>query len=335
MSARSSHITLQKVTADLKRTTLASLPPAKNFDGSDEYEYQLEIWKKWAQWEKDDPLVLKQDDPETYKARITFVYKHALMTMRFWPELWADASDFCFANGIEDLGRDFLASGITANPESCLLAFKEGDRLELTTPIEDDDVNHNRRAATVTEPYETVLAALYELFNKGKERERLEIARIEAHHAEAQANGAQEAEEDDEDKTAKDVARNQQKTEQVSAIQNMQTMQGRLLSRTISNVWIVLMRAMRRIQGAGSPKDGGARGVFAEARKRGRNTSELYVQAALLEFHCYDQSVAKKLFDRGLKLFADDEGFALEYIKYLVAINDHTSKLPSPSPGPH
>ena len=90
------------------------------------------------------------------------------------------------------------------------------------------------------------------------------------------------------------------------------------------------MRAIRRIQGLGSPQKGGARGVFADARKRGRNTPELYVQAALLEFHCNDQSIPKKLFDRGLKLFADDEQFALEYIKYLVAINDHTSKSSRP-----
>lgn len=336
MSARSSYTELQNITRELKRTTLPSLPPALGFDGEVEYTYQLNIWKRWIQWEKDDPLVLKQDDLDAYKARVTFVYKHALMAMRFWPELWSDASEFCFANGMDTEGNDFLNQGIAANPESCLLAFERADRIELTTSGEEGDEKHLRRAAAVREPYDKVLDALYDLISKSKTREELDIARIESQYAaansESQVNGLKEEdakEEEDEEAQDESKIKEKQKTNQVEAIKNMHAIQIRLLSQTLSHVWIALMRALRRIQGKGGVGVGGARGVFSDARKRGRITADVYVQAALIEFHCYEPDTGKKIFDRGLKLFQEDEAFALEYIKHLVAINDHTSKEPS------
>ena len=133
MSARSSHIELQNITRKLRRTTLAVLPPASGFDGDVEYTEQLEIWKRWIQWEKDDPLVLKQEDIGAYRDRIIFVYKQALMSLRFWPELWCDAADFSFSENLDAEGNEFLTDGMIANPESCLLAFKRADRLELNS----------------------------------------------------------------------------------------------------------------------------------------------------------------------------------------------------------
>jgi cleavage stimulation factor subunit 3 len=54
------------------------------------------------------------------------------MALRFWPEIWVDAAEWCYSNSLEKDGDEFLAAGIIANPESCLLAFKHADRLELT-----------------------------------------------------------------------------------------------------------------------------------------------------------------------------------------------------------
>ena len=129
MTARSSYTELQNITKDLTRSTLPRLPPAPGFEGHDEYMKQADIWKRWIKWEKDDPLVLKDEDASAYRARVVYVYKQALMSMRFLPEIWFDAADFCFQNGMETEGNEFLRQGIDANPESCLLAFKRGDRL--------------------------------------------------------------------------------------------------------------------------------------------------------------------------------------------------------------
>ena len=87
MTARAARLQLENLTKDIQRTTLPRLPPALGFDGDEEYAKQVEQWKKWIEWEKDDPLVLKEDDPAAYKARIIYVYKQSLMSLRFWPEM--------------------------------------------------------------------------------------------------------------------------------------------------------------------------------------------------------------------------------------------------------
>jgi len=331
MTARSSYVELQNITRGLRRTTLPILPPALGFDGDVEYKDQLDIWKRWIKWEKDDPLVLKQEDIAAYRARIVFVYRQALMAMRFWPELWFDAADFCFLNELADVGNEFLTQGIAANPESCLLAFKRADRIELTTANEEGDESAKRRGAAVRECYDKVLDALYDLITKARDREAQDIARIEASfdlNVQQNANGTQENDNDEEPNDDEAEGREKRKSAQIEAVKNVNFVQVRLLTRTISYVWIALMRAIRRIQGKGKVGDpiGGSRQIFTDARKRGRITSDVYVASALIEFHCYEPEATKKIFERGLKLFPEDEGFALEYIRHLIANNDHTSK---------
>ena len=329
MSARSSYTALQNMTQNLRRTTLPVLPPILGANGDVEYIEQLEIWKRWIQWEKEDPLVLQQEDISAYRARIIFVYRQALMAMRYWPELWCDASEFCFANQMESEGNDFLVQGLTANPESCLLAFKRADHLELNNASEEGEESTKRRGMAVREVYDKVLDALYDLLNKSRTCEERDLATVEASFASdpnVQQNGLKN-DDDDEERRGEDGEKEKLKASQLASVKVSYAAQKKLLSRTISHVWIALMRVMRRIQGKAS-----FRGVFGEARKRGRLTSDVYIAVALIEFHCYEPDTARKIFDRGLKLFSEDEAFALAYIKHLVANNDHIS-MPPPSPG--
>jgi cleavage stimulation factor subunit 3 len=116
-------------------------------------------------------------------------------------------------------------------------------------------------------------------------------------------------------------------------VKAMTSVQKNLLSRTITHAWIALMRTFQRMQGKGNPKATqirGSRGVFTDARRRGRFTSEVWVAAALLEYHTNDSDLANKLFDRAMKLFPEDERLALKYIKWLTSVNDHTSMFMSP-----
>ena len=331
MTARSSYTELQNITRNLRCTTLPILPPALGFDGDVEYLEQLDIWKRWIQWEKNDPLVLKVEEVVSYRARIVYVYKQALMAMSFWPELWAEASDFCFTNDLESEGDAFLAQGISANPESCLLAFKRADRTELNSTKEEGDEAAIRRGAAVREPYDKVLDALYDLFSKSKTREDQDVARTEANFAASDyvlPNGVKAGEDNDDNEGEDGRSKEKEKAAQTESIRNMHGVQQKLLSKTLSHVWIALTRAMRRIQGKGKVNHAlaGSRGIFADARKRGRITSDVYVASALMEFHCYEVETGKKIFERGLRLFSEDEEFALQYIKHLVANNDHTSK---------
>lgn len=275
--------------------------------------------------------MLQDEDAAAYKARILYVYKQAAMALRFWPELWVDAADFCFSNGLESDGNDFLAQGATANPESCLLCFKRADRIESTTNNGEGDDGLKRRGDAVREPYDKCLDALYALIMQVKQRETQAIARIKETLTSQDVPspvGSRDDEEDD-NADAMEPSHEAQQNAQIEAVQRGNAAQVKLLSRTVSFVWIALMRAMRRVQGKGKPNDpiGGSRQVFTDARKRGRLTSDVYVASALIEHHCYKDPAATKIFERGMKLFPEDEQFALEYLKHLIDINDVTSKL--------
>jgi cleavage stimulation factor subunit 3 len=65
--------------------------------------------------------------------------------------------------------------------------------------------------------------------------------------------------------------------------------------------------------------------VFGEARKRGKLTSEFYVEAARIEWQCYRDPTGTKILDRGMKLFPEDDYLPLQYVKHLFEINDVTN----------
>lgn len=344
MTARSAITVLENnITRGINRTTLPRLPPAPGFDGYEEYMNQVKLWKNWIQWEKTDPTEVAIDDRPLYNKRVLHLYKNALMALRFWPELWYEAAEWAFANELPVDGEKFLDDGIEANPESSLLAFKKASQVELRTDFPDGQPGIVAKGKAVREPHINLLNTIYDLTAQTKKREEHSIARArEAFEAQTKADEAARAiagrngddgDDEDEDELAKrlqdkEAAHNAQ-LQAISAGYNAQT---QILKKTLTYAWIALMRAMRRVQGKGSPGAdvAGFRGVFAEARKRGKLLSEAYVASALIEHHCYQDPAANKIFERGMKLFPEDEHFALEYIKHLIKLNDSTSEYHVP-----
>ncbi|KAF2096830.1 Suf-domain-containing protein [Rhizodiscina lignyota] len=336
VTARSSAVAMANFTRELQRTTLPKLPPAHGFDGDVEYMRQVELWKHWINWEKDDPLVIREEDPAAYKNRLVYVYKHALMALRFWPEIWFDAAEFCFENDIKDAsGKEqskvFLEQGVTANPESLLLAFKQADSVEIAMANESGDGALKRRGDAVREVYNKALDALYGLVKKTDARKSQAIARAKE-QAEWEAEDAPEVmqvEDDDEYQPNGDASKKKEEAlqRQIDAIQKGAKAETDLLKKLITSAWVGLMRAMRRIQGKGKIGEdiGGSRQVFADARKRGWITSEVYVASALMEYHSYKDPAATRILEKGVRLYPEDEYFALEYLKHLIAINDVTN----------
>lgn len=321
MTARSSYTELQNITRDLDRVSLPRLPPFPGFAGYDYYCRQVDIWRKWTKWEVDDPLVFKEDEPGEYRSRVLYVYKQALMFLRFFPEMWFEAANFCFENSMENEGIDLLRQGMEANPENCLLAFKLADRIELMSDSEQDS---QRRGAKVREVYDKVLHALYELVAKTRAQEARGLEIVEETFGNLEVNTVESRDDDDEGLKARAAT----KTARINRVKKDHATLLNQLSKTISYIWIGLMRSMRRIQGKGKPGEiAGSRQVFADARKRGRITSDVYIASALIEHHCYKDPAATKIFERGSKLFPDDEVFALEYLKHLIDINDITSEF--------
>ncbi|EPS44641.1 hypothetical protein H072_1417 [Dactylellina haptotyla CBS 200.50] len=327
MTARSSLLSLRNTTNGLIRTTLPRLPPVPGFDGYEEYMQQVDIWKKWIQWEKNDPLVLAQEpnpeDVAAFNNRIIYVYKQALMALRFWPEMWFEAAEFCFSITRDKEGVDILTQGMKANPESCLLHFRYAEYLESSVPAPpaEDKEAVKKRSSPVREVYDKTLEVYYNLLNKAQEREKENIALLEEAAKKARPNTDDDDDDDYEPPSDTNI------TSQIAIVKDAARQETLSISKIISAIWINLMRTMRRIEGHGKVGDlvGGSRQVFTDARKRGKITSDVYVASALMEFHCYKDPSANRIFDRGLKMFPDDEDFVLEYLKHLIATNDLTN----------
>ena len=322
MTARQGHYQLSNITANLKRSTRPKLPPAMGYSGDQEYSQQLNLWQDWTQWEKDDNLVLKDDEPDLYKKRVVYVYKQAVMALYYWPEMWYSAADFCFDNGLETDGAKFLEKGFAANPESPLLAFKIADRTETTSQNDEvSDPGAKEQMKKVREPYDKVLDALYSLTKKNETRLKEDVLQIEQNAANADDTG-------DDDVNAANVATKQAILQsQIEGAKKAAETEMELLSKMISHVWIAVVRSTRRIQGKGASSDrsGGFRAIFFEARKRGRLTSDFYVECAQIEWQCYRDPAGAKIFERGIKVFPDDAHLPLHYIRHLFEVNDVTN----------
>ncbi|KAL9051833.1 MAG: hypothetical protein Q9162_005774 [Coniocarpon cinnabarinum] len=330
MTARSSKITLQNMTRGLNRSTTPVLPPLSGCEGDEEYAKQIEMWNKWIAWEKDDPLALNDEgQKEAFQKRILHVYNQATMSLRFWPQIWFEAAQYCYETEQTQKGDEYLDQGFEANPESCLLAFKKGERIESTTTNNDTEESIQDRGAKVRTPYDTCLDTLYSLVTKNTEREQTAIAQVKEKFASMNGSAVQPTEnaEDEQDEQSQAQDPNTELKHQVEVVSRAAKEQEELLKRLINSTWTALMRAMRRVQGKGNPNAAikGMRGVLVDARRRGRLNGDFYLAAALLEHHCYNDPTAGKIFERGLKLFPHDEKFAMEFLKYQMNTNDMTN----------
>lgn len=345
MQARTAEKQVSQLLEGLDRKIVPTLPPVEGCEGDDAFAAQVQRWKAWVDWEISDPLILKDEDIALYRKRILFVYKQACTFLRFWPRIWYEAASWCFeqladATTVQQ-GETFLEEGLKANPESVLLTLKKGDRAEEGLEInnaggEEIAIANGEKLDAVFEP---CLKALYDIHKKLGGRRDRNIAEVKAYFAslspevEDEKADAADSNNDDEDEEGatdanKPKTRAEQEAERIEAVKTVAKAQIEELKRTISYLWIAKMRAFRRIQGQGAPGKSrkGFRGVFSEARPRGQLGSEVYVANALMEWHCYKDPSALKIFERGLKLFPVDEGFALEYLRFLVeCVNDVTN----------
>ena len=326
MTARTAYTQLQNMTAGLRRTSRPRLPPAAGFDGHTEYMQQVGLWKHWIEWEREDNLVLKDEDLALYRSRILFTYKQALMALQFWPEMWYDAIEFCFSNGLEADGMKLLNHGITANPESPVLAFKLADRIEASSSNDESaDPGAKERMKKIREPYDRLLDALYELIKKISAREKQDVQQVETA---ATTNGEGDGDGEDDVNASNAAAKKAAIDSQIEAIKKGAQVQTDILSLMVSHGWLALMRATRRVIGKGPPGEKGPQGfrlIFTEARKRGKLTSDFYVESARIEWQCYRDPAGTKILERGMKLFPEDDYLPLQYVQHLFDIQDVTN----------
>lgn len=99
------------------------------------------------------------------------------------------------------------------------------------------------------------------------------------------------------------------------------------LAQTASLAFIAYMRFARRARGVAE-----ARSVFRNARKSPLCTNDVFVAAALMEFHAFNNvHVARKIFELGFLRFAEREPqYVLRYLDFLTHLNDDASAKRGP-----
>nr|POE48843.1 mrna 3'-end-processing protein rna14 [Quercus suber] len=336
MTARTAWTQLEPIMNSLDRMSIPPLPPLHGFDGDLSYSTRVTAFKAWIEFEKRDELVLREENISLYRDRILYAYTQANMSLRFFPQIWFDAAGWCFEQDTKELseqGEALLDNGIRANPESVLLALTKSDRVEQALDSSTNDETAIANGLKLDVPFETAHAALYSLREKHLTKEKKEKTRIEEEYAAKPAEDVPEENGNVEDSDDEDATMRKPKTRDQAMKIEIETVQAQYkavindIKQLISYLWVAKLRAFRRIQGQGVPNKPkkGFRGVFAEARLRGQLSSDVYIANALMEWHCYKDPASNKIFERGLKLFPTDEVFALEYIKHLISINDHTN----------
>ncbi|KAF2716206.1 Suf-domain-containing protein [Polychaeton citri CBS 116435] len=335
MTAKTAKTQLDQIVDILRRDGLPTLQPHFGCEGRKEWDHQVSLWKRWVAWETEDPLVLKDEDFEAYRKRIKFVWQQATCVMRFCPELYFEAAQWCFDQATEQYtqeGDAFLDAGIVANPESVLLALRKVDRIESGLTSSEDDEAAESNGKQLDAPFEKCHKALYDLQAAVIARRERGVAKVREHFANLppdETNDQVNEEDDDDDSDdhsdkVKKLSREEHLQEQIKNLMSEYEMQIDTLKRTISYLWVCKMQAFRRVLGQGNPKTSrpGFRTIFGTARRRGQLTSDVYIASALIEYHCYKDPSSTRIFERGLKLFPADEVFTLEYIKHLISIND-------------
>ena len=81
----------------------------------------LKSWRKVLAYEKSNPL---QVDADAMKNRVLYTYRQALVSMRYYPELWLEFSDYCLETNEGSEAEEVLDQGLIANPTSFFLTTK-------------------------------------------------------------------------------------------------------------------------------------------------------------------------------------------------------------------
>ncbi|KAK0563174.1 mRNA 3'-end-processing protein rna14 [Tilletia horrida] len=300
MTARSALREMHGLADHLHRPGLPKLPAwsathlakTSHYD-SDRDRELVEDWKKYLAWEAKNPLVL--DDPAALQARVLGAYKRAMMTMRFYPEIWYSASSYCASIHKSEEAVEWLRNGMEACPGSFLLTFAFVDLQEsrrqtsecsakLDVLLQDVHSKIEARQAKVTDACAAIDA----------EGEAARAAAIEAKRktgaVEDVAGEEREMERQQEEK----------RTARKTAIEEAARPAIDELKESAALIWIKHMQFLRR--------------------------TEIWEANALLEYHCSkDKGVATKVFELALKTFGGDEAFVTRYLEFLITINDDSN----------
>ncbi|KAH6583187.1 hypothetical protein BASA60_001591 [Batrachochytrium salamandrivorans] len=274
----------------------------------------LSSWKRYIAWEQSNPLHI--ESPALLHTRIAYAFKTALLQLRYFPELWYDASKCMIDLGMESEAISYLQAGIAINPTSLLLSFTLAEIQESQKADFKD----------IQAILDALLAKLEESHTEIHKKYDAEREAILTQLREADKIEGDDATEDTWDGERRERERELEKERDREVNDRVESRRERKVAQIktcVGLTWVIYIRLARRSQNIKA-----ARVVFSRARKSPLITYHVYVASALMELHLNkDSVVAGKIFELGMKTFCSADnpdacGYILHYIDFLIGLND-------------
>ncbi|CAG8567643.1 14377_t:CDS:10, partial [Acaulospora colombiana] len=264
---------------------------------------QLSYWKEWIEWEKSNPLAL--EDQSALTQRIIYVYKQAMMYLRFYPEIWFEAANYWASIKKEEETVTLLKTAMEIMPNSFLVHFAYAELQE-----------HRKQHTEARQAYESLLSHVQSQIEEIEKSTEVEVRSLMQSSIES-VNEDGDTEMDGETREQLRIKEKEREKERVK-LEESKRQEIDELAKACGLTWIMLMRFTRRTEGIKA-----ARAIFSRARKSRHCTYHVFVASALMEYHCSkDQSVAGKIFELGLKNYADNPEYVAQYLDFLIQLND-------------
>ncbi|KIO34711.1 hypothetical protein M407DRAFT_63724 [Tulasnella calospora MUT 4182] len=300
MTAKTALRDLKRLLGPISTPTLSTavspsafnLPPYPTWSNDD--RVLAGHWKAYLKWEEGNPLVL--EDQAALHNRIISAYRKAIARMRFFPDIAWLAYHTLATLGKTEEAVATLKQGILSNPASPVLSFAYAELMEGQKNIKEVNDTYNSLIETMHKNLEDLQTEI---------EEEVAAARAAVLHGDVnEQDPTTPAVIEAEDRARKTRER---RSKDMEAARN-----------ELGVVWVMWMRFSRRSEGLRP-----ARAVFARARKDKWCPWVVYEAAALMEYHCTKASdVATKIFEIGLKQFADNIDYVVRYLNFLISIND-------------
>ncbi|KAH9811625.1 hypothetical protein DFH28DRAFT_1084886 [Melampsora americana] len=302
MAARAALRDMKTLTDNLLRPKVPVKPNWKRIED----HRSLEQWKTYLQWEEKNPLELT--DKAALNARIQYAYRQAAMHMRFYCEIW-----YLFGHHLRKMEKTeeallTLHSGLTANSTSMVLTY-------AIVEIQETLKNYS----VCTEAFKALIDHYHSEIDEINKTIEKEIAHGIPIIESKTANGVDH--EVTHELTEEEQQRARQEEELRTNVTSLYKPKIDELREAAASVWITEMRFARRTEGI-KP----ARAVFTRARKSPYLTRHVFEASAMMEYHWNKEaSVATKVFDLGLKSFSEDVEYVLNYLDFLISLNDDSN----------
>ncbi|EMG50945.1 RNA14 mRNA 3'-end-processing protein RNA14 [Candida maltosa Xu316] len=299
----------------------------------EDVEKQLQYWLKWLELEKQNKLELKDDSLND--KRVQYVYKQATYALPFVPEIWFQYVKYLlFQNEEGNLQESIVMlkdGGLLLNPKSMLLSFQLAELYEKDNSFDNAKDVFNKLVGTLQKEYDEISGQLKELTDRVTPKPTEDT------------NDDEDDDDDDDDKNTFTNNNNNNgngmdvdgdangaklpslpqvyrisltDSKQLLTLENEQ----RRLSDAITLTFTKFMVASKRAEGIKE-----ARNIFKQARKFDKIGYQIYIESALIEHYADKKSTALKIFDLGKKFYATNGRFLLDYLDYLIMINDTDS----------